>query len=123
VPYVLVLFSASKQPKPVCCSSVWVLLTFTYAVSDVFFTLQGHTDLYRSLPLLPKIDHPDHLKPSVYEWLRINRLSLNPLTDEEGDDIDDDIPLADLLKKSDMSTPRKARIGLVVISCPAIPRD
>jgi hypothetical protein len=22
VPYVLVLFSASKQPKPVCCSSV-----------------------------------------------------------------------------------------------------
>ncbi|RLN17245.1 hypothetical protein C2845_PM02G18220 [Panicum miliaceum] len=42
VSYVPELFSASNQPKP------------------------GQKDLYRSSPLLPEIDRPDHLKPSAY---------------------------------------------------------
>jgi hypothetical protein len=48
----------------------------------------------------------------VYQWLRINRPSFDPLTDEEGDDTDDDIPLADLLKKSGTSTPEKHELDL-----------
>jgi hypothetical protein len=66
--------------------------------------------LYRSSPPLLEIDHPDHLKPSAYQQLRINHPSYDPLTDEEGYDTDDDIPLAELLKKLGMSTPQKSTI-------------
>jgi hypothetical protein len=69
--------------------------------------LQGHIDLYRSSPPLSEIDHPDHLKPSAYQRLRINRPSNDPLTDEQGDDTDDDIPLAYLLRKPSTTTSKK----------------
>jgi hypothetical protein len=58
--------------------------------------------------MLPEIDRLDHLKVSAYQRLRINRPSYDPLTDEEGDDTDDDIPLADLLKKPSMTTSQKS---------------
>jgi hypothetical protein len=49
--------------------------------------------LYRSSPPLLEIDYPDHLN--------------DPLTDEEGDNTDDDISLADLLEKPIMTTYKK----------------
>lgn len=67
-------------------------------------TLQGHTVLYGSSPPLPEIEHPNHLKPSVYRWLRINRAPIDLVTDEEDDEINYDVTLADLLRKKGTST-------------------
>jgi hypothetical protein len=43
------------------------------------------------------------LQPSAYQPHRINRPPIDPVTDED-DDTDDDLTLADFLKKSSMTT-------------------
>jgi hypothetical protein len=91
-----------------------------YSVSDFdLMNLQEHTNLYRSSPPLPEIEHPDHLQPSAYQLHRINPPPIDPVTDEDND-TDDDVTLVDFLKKSSMSTAQACK---VVNSYPATSRS
>jgi hypothetical protein len=75
-------------------------LLHLYSVSDLaLMSLQEHTNLYSTTPPIPEKERPGHLKSSAYQLPRINRPPIDLVTDDEGDDTDDDLTLEDLQRK------------------------
>jgi hypothetical protein len=79
-----------SSPFDILCSN----LVLTY----LEILLQDNVNVYRSMPSMPDLQHPDHMMPSAFRAPKTSRPTIDPVSGEEDEGTDDDRTLAEVIK-------------------------
>jgi hypothetical protein len=114
VPYVPSLYSVKNPPKQIGVSSRMLLsstsgiLCSDLVLTDLEILLQDDVNVYRSMPLMPDLQCPDHMMPSTFRVPKTSRPIIDPVSGEKDEVTDDDRTLAEVIKRKRTRTSQES---------------
>jgi hypothetical protein len=75
-------------------SSTFDILCSDLVLTDLETLLQDDVNVYRSMPPMPDLQHPDHMMPSAFRAPKTSRPTIDQVSGEDDEGTDDDRTLA-----------------------------